>query len=43
MIPYAQSDAQAVVETFKGIADRIVGISSQMYRARDILWGREVG
>lgn len=44
MIPYTQSDAQDVVETFKGIADRIVGISSQdVYRARDILWGREVG
>jgi nucleoside-diphosphate-sugar epimerase len=44
MIPYTQSDAQAVIETFKGIARRVVGISSQdVYRARDILWGREVG
>lgn len=44
MIPYTQSDAQGVIETFKGIAHRVVGISSQdVYRARDILWGREVG
>lgn len=43
MIPYTQSDAQGVIETFKGIAHRVVGISSQdVYRARDILWGREV-
>lgn len=44
MIPYTEADAQGVIETFKGIADRVVGISSQdVYRARDILWGREVG
>lgn len=44
MVAYTQSDAQDVIETFKGIADRVVGISSQdVYRAHDILWGREVG
>jgi nucleoside-diphosphate-sugar epimerase len=44
MIPYTQSDAQGVIDTFKGIAKRVVGISSQdVYRARDILWRREVG
>jgi nucleoside-diphosphate-sugar epimerase len=44
MIPYTQSDAQGVIKAFKGIAQRVVGISSQdVYRARDILWGREVG
>jgi nucleoside-diphosphate-sugar epimerase len=44
MIPYTKSDAQSVIETFKGIARRAIGISSQdVYRARDILWGREVG
>jgi nucleoside-diphosphate-sugar epimerase len=44
MIPYTQLEAQGVVETFKGIARRVVGISSQdVYRARDILWRREVG
>jgi nucleoside-diphosphate-sugar epimerase len=44
MIPYTQSDAQSVIDTFKGIAKRVVGISSQdVYRARDILWRREVG
>jgi nucleoside-diphosphate-sugar epimerase len=44
LIPYTQADSQGVVETFKGIVDRVVGISSQdVYRARDILWRREVG
>jgi nucleoside-diphosphate-sugar epimerase len=44
MIPYTQSDAQGVIDTFKGIAKRVIGISSQdVYRARDILWRREVG
>ncbi len=44
MIPYTQSDAQVVIDTFQGIAKRVVGISSQdVYRARDILWRREVG
>ena len=44
MIPYTAKDAQGVVDTFKGIAKRIVAISSQdVYRARDILWQRETG
>ena len=29
MIPYTQFAAQGVIETFKGIAPRVVGISSQ--------------
>ena len=44
MIPYTAKDAKGVVDTFKGIAKRIVAISSQdVYRARDILWQRETG
>ena len=44
MIPYTAKDARSVVDTFKGIAKRIVAISSQdVYRARDILWQRETG
>ncbi len=44
MIAYTQSDARGVIETFAGIVDRVVGISSQdLYSSRDILWGREVG
>jgi nucleoside-diphosphate-sugar epimerase len=43
MIPYTQSEAEDVIRTFQGIAHRVVGISSQdVYRARDILWRREV-
>ena len=43
-IPYTAKDAQSIVNTFKGIAKRIVAISSQdVYRARDILWQRETG
>ena len=44
MIPYTAKDAQDVVDTFKGIAERVVAISSQdVYRARDIMWQRETG
>jgi nucleoside-diphosphate-sugar epimerase len=44
MIPYTAKDAQGVVDTFQGIAQRVVAISSQdVYRARDILWQRETG
>ena len=42
MIPYTQADAQEVLETIRGICDRVVAISSQdVYRARDVLWGIE--
>ena len=44
MIPYTAKDARTVVDTFKDIADRVVAISSQdVYRARDIIWQREIG
>ena len=44
MIPYTTKDAQSVVNTFRGIAKRIVAISSQdVYRARDIVWQKETG
>lgn len=42
MIPYTQADAATVIETVRGVCDRIVAISSQdVYRARDIIWGLE--
>ena len=44
MIPYTAKDAQDVVDTFQDIAQRVVAISSQdVYRARDIVWQREIG
>ena len=44
VIPYTAKDAQAVVDTFKDITERVVAISSQdVYRARDIIWQRETG
>lgn len=44
MIAYTQADAQAVVDLFKGYAQRVVAISSQdVYRARDIVWQVETG
>ena len=44
MIPYTAKDARDVVDTFQGIARRVVAISSaDVYRARDILWQRETG
>ena len=42
MIPYTAKDAQDVVDTFQGIAQRLVAISSKdVYRARDIIWQKE--
>ena len=44
MIALTEAHARSTMETFKGVARRIVTISSQdVYRARDILWGRETG
>ena len=44
MIPYTAKDAQAVVDTFEDIAERVVAISSSdVYRARDLIWQRETG
>ena len=44
MIALTEAHAKTTKETFKGIAERIVMISSQdVYRARDIIWGRETG
>lgn len=44
MIPYTAKDARDVVETFQGIARRVVAISSaDVYRARDLIWQRETG
>lgn len=44
MIPYTQQDAETVIDTVRGMAVRIVAISSQdVYRARDIIWGMETG
>ena len=44
MIPYTAKDAQTMVDTFEDIADRVVAISSSdVYRARDIVWQRETG
>jgi len=44
MMSMAEDDTQRVMQTFKGIARRIVGISSEdVYRAYGVLWGREPG
>ncbi|MEG4010061.1 NAD-dependent epimerase/dehydratase family protein [Microcoleus sp. Pol11C1] len=44
MIALTEADAQSTMDTFKEVAQRVVAISSQdVYRARDILWGRETG
>ena len=42
MFAYTQDDAQTLMKTFKGIAQRVVVISSiDVYRVYDILWGKE--
>lgn len=42
MMPYFEQDAVAVMQTFRGIAERVVAISSQdVYRTYGILWRRE--
>lgn len=42
MIPYFEQDAVGVMQTFRGIAKRLVAISSQdVYRSYGILWRRE--
>ncbi len=42
MIPYTEQDALTLMSTFKGIAQRIVAISSiDVYRAYDVLLGKE--
>lgn len=42
MIPYVEQDAISVMQTFRGIAERIVAVSSQdVYRSYGILWRRE--
>lgn len=44
MIPVTEKSARTVVDLFRGIARRIVTISSQdVYRAYDVLTGREPG
>ncbi len=44
MIPITEDDARQVVDTFKGIAERVIVISSQdVYRAYGILIGKEDG
>lgn len=44
MIPITENDALAVVRAFKGIAERLVAISSQdVYRAYGVLIGKEDG
>ncbi|MFN2456047.1 MAG: NAD-dependent epimerase/dehydratase family protein [Pyrinomonadaceae bacterium] len=43
MIAYVEQDAVAVMQTFRGIAERVVAISSQdVYRTYGILWRREI-
>ena len=43
MFAYTQNDAQILMKTFKGIAKRVVAISSiDVYRVYDVLWGREL-
>jgi nucleoside-diphosphate-sugar epimerase len=42
MIPYTEQDALTLMDTFKGITQRIVAISSiDVYRAYDVLLGKE--
>ena len=44
MVAYTEADAQAVVDVFKGMTQRVVVISSvDVYRARDIIWNIETG
>lgn len=44
MIPYTEQDARGIMQTFKGIAQRIVAISSiDVYRAYGVLLGKEAG
>ncbi len=44
MLPDNDRDAQAVMDVFRGIAGRIIGISSEdVYRAYDVLWHRDTG
>ena len=43
-IAFTEADAQSTMAAFRGIARRVVVISSQdVYRARDIFWKRETG
>lgn len=42
MMPYVEQDAVTVMQIFRGIAERVVAISSQdVYRTYGILWRRE--
>jgi nucleoside-diphosphate-sugar epimerase len=42
MIAYTEQDAITLMNTFEGIAQRVVVISSiDVYRAYDVLWGKE--
>jgi NAD(P)-dependent dehydrogenase (short-subunit alcohol dehydrogenase family) len=42
MFPYTEQDALTLMKTFKGIAQRVVAISSvDVYRAYDVLWCKE--
>lgn len=44
MIPYTEQDAKDLVNTFKGISERVIAISSQdVYRAYNVLLRREEG
>src|SRR5437879_5799820 len=44
MIPYVEAEAHAVIQTFGGLAERLVAISSQdVYRAYGLFIGLEQG
>ena len=44
MIAFTEEDTQMVLDTFKGITDRLITISSQdVYRAYDIVWKKDHG
>lgn len=44
MFPYSEEDARAVMETFRGVAGRVVALSSgDVYRAYGVLGGMETG
>ncbi len=44
MIPITEDDARQVIDTFKGVAQRVIAVSSQdVYRAYGILIGKEDG
>lgn len=44
VIPYSEGDARAVVEAFRGVAGRVVAVSSgDVYRAYGVLVGKEAG